>query len=424
MRLGKTLVAIRWLQRACTGRVLVVAPLSALRDWQAELLLEGEDSVALLAGSSEERASEFSLNRRWNLIGFESLLVTPSLLSDYRWDCFVVDESTRVRNPKAKVVQLLVRYRSNANRRAILSGSPAPEGPQDYAMQFIWLVGHFCGFASFWHLRNAYFTLVAGIHKWVPKPFARAKMLDFVRTHAFVRSRKDVGLANEKVYQRRTVRMESEQKRLMERLEDEFVLETPTGTKETKWVPVKHIWMSRLAGGYTDGKKWFDGKFDLLMELMEGELKGEKVVVWFRFNNEMQRAKEFLEKAGIVAGIMDGTTGEEERFVVREHFNKGSVQVLLVQVKLGLYSLNLSAASTAIYFSCSHSLLERLQSEDRIEHMEKKEPLLYIDLTTEDTPDEDVYSALRRKETDMRYYLGQKIGERVARRRVQGCPAS
>lgn len=398
---------------------MVVCPLSTARTWQEELAKEGipDTEVSLLLGSSEERWQAFSARRKWNIINFEGLLSAPDLIREYHWNAVVLDESTRIRNPKAKTTRLLV-DRLSSDRRCILSGYPAPEGPLDYFEQFKFLHGQFCGFDNFWRYRNIAFTPIFQNYKWVPKHGFKDKIRNEVQRKAFVLSRKDVGLANEKIYQTRYVSMTTEQARLMKKLEEEFVLEMPNGeTKTTMFVPVKLLWMARLAGGYANEKgSWFESKFEELKNLLTTELSGEQVVVWFRFNAEIEHASRTLEKARITHASINGATDEATRAEFRKSFHEGKLRVLLLQQKVGMFGLDLSCASTAIYFSNGYSSENRRQSEDRIEHPLKREQLLLIDLVTEDTVDEDIAKILQRKEKVSMYYLTQQLATAIRRR--------
>jgi len=417
MRLGKTKVVIEWL-RKLKGKILVVCPLSTVRSsWAEELALEGEPVPALLLGSTKERMEAFSTRRKWNIINFEGLSRCPDLLKNYRWDAIVVDESTRIKNPKAQITRLLVNHRQSADRRCILSGYPAPEGPLDYFEQFRFLHGGFLGFTNFWAYRNVGFFPLAGKFNWVPKPGFKDRIRASVQSKAFVLSRKEVGIGNRKFYEKRTVEMDPAQKKAMEKLEDEFVLEVPgEEEKSTVWAPVKFTWMARLAGGFVDEKLVYDGKIKELRTILTSELAAEQVVVWFRFNAELHAVATELRKRGVSLGEIDGGTPEEERARLRLGFKNGHVRVLLIQQKVGMFGLDLSSASTSIYFSNSYSSEHRVQSEDRIEHPKKKEPLLIIDLVARDSIDEDVVSLLRRKRYQNDYYLLRDLAEAVRRR--------
>ena len=101
MRLGKTLVAIRWAKhKPYKTKILVVAPLSVLPTWQEELVKEGvsPNDIQFIRGSLSERLKISSYVDGWFLINYESLRATPSLASR-RWTHMILDESMRIRNP-------------------------------------------------------------------------------------------------------------------------------------------------------------------------------------------------------------------------------------------------------------------------------------------------------------------------------------
>jgi SNF2 family DNA or RNA helicase len=73
------------------------------------------------------------------------------------------------------------------------------------------------------------------------------------------------------------------------------------------------------------------------------------------------------------------------------------VRFFVANPQAGGTGLTLTAANTAIYFSNSFSLEERLQSEDRCHRIGTKEPVVYIDLVAADTVDERIAAALQSK---------------------------
>ena len=137
-------------------------------------------------------------------------------------------------------------------------------------------------------------------------------------------------------------------------------------------------------------------KVDTLLREIK-KLKGEQAVVWFRFNEELHYCEKQLAEAGIAVRAYYGDVSVAERKVLEEDFKAKKYQVLLLQVKTGLYALDLSAADTAVYYSNTWSLEERLQSEKRISHPKKKSTLKYIDLIYKGWPGDTIYNALRKK---------------------------
>jgi SWI/SNF-related matrix-associated actin-dependent regulator 1 of chromatin subfamily A len=160
----------------------------------------------------------------------------------------------------------------------------------------------------------------------------------------------------------------------------------------------------------------FNKKAKELLSILQDELPDDSVVVWFKYNAEMRGVASLLKQKGIVCESIAGDTPEQERWNSIKRFNQKEFKILLCQAKVGLYGLNLSVASTAIYYSNHWSLETRVQSEDRIEHMSKKEPLLIIDLVTEKSIDEDVIKALKSKEIESNFYLKQRVKLNMMRR--------
>lgn len=413
MRLGKSKVIIERCRNFKSPN-LIIAPLSTLRSWENELMMEGEFEIQLLLGTKKQREDKMAIGCKWNLINFEGLRACPKILEN-KWRSVIVDESSKLRNPQTKTSKAICSMFQNVPTKAILSGLPAPESPLDYFQQFKFLQGHFMGFDNFWSFRNTAFYQPYK-YKWLPKSGWKEKIKDYVQSNSFVLSRNDAGMGNQKVYEQRSITLDPEQKRLMEKVEKEFVLETGKEELETKWIPVTWIWLAQLSGGFVDGELKFPGKINELISLLQGELKNDSVVVWFRFNQELRAVSKELEDRGITCPKLWGEMDESGRWDSIKKFKGGSVRVLLCQQKVGLYGIDLSSASTAIYYSNGFSSETRNQSEDRIEHPSKKEPLLIIDLVTRNSMDEDIVKALKRKEASSKYFLRNEVLRGMERR--------
>lgn len=419
MRLGKTKVVIEHLRRA-EPPVLVVAPLTTLLSWKEELVAEGESetSFCTVVGNPEERKRELSRHCKWFLINYEGILSTPAIQLK-AWKVIILDESSRIRNPKSKISRILSEEFPLVQKKVILSGNPAPESPLDFFQQFKFLQGNFMGFENFWKFRiSKFFMPHPSVHKWIPKPGVQEAVRKYIQEHSFVLSKENAGLGNLKFYQHRTIPMEDEQKKIIRRIEDEFLLEYGENVEIlTKWIPVQFCWMSQVAGGFVNGKLKFRGKMQELKSLLQNELSGESVVVWFRYNCELFEAKRALALAGVSCRGLCGLDSFSVRETTKLAFRNKEFEVLLLQSRVGMFSLDLSVASTSIYYSNYYSHEVRSQSEERIEHPSKKEPLLIVDLVTGGSLDEDVLKSLRKKKLNSSFYLSKDIYAGILKRR-------
>ena len=432
MRLGKTLTVIRWVQsKPEVERVLIVAPVTVLAAWEKELRAEGE-RFTRVEGSHAWKRRMLSTpvgesGRRWFLVGYEAVRALPTIAGvevrtlqnhdpkvkkkrrvvkpcsgGWEFDVVVLDESTKIKNPSALITRVcLVGFRG-ALHRIILSGLPNPESVMNYWAQFAFLRGRFMGYKSFWHWRSRFFEADPDGWEWEPLP----KTEEAIRTQAaaasFVLSRKDAGLGERRIYQEHEVEMTPLQRRTYREVLGSFAWDGG----ETTLAIVQLTWLHRIAGGFTpDGKGVLGvGKFNALQSLLEDELEGQNVVVWFRFNAEIAHAYAVLRARGIPCRMLTGVTIPDQRADAVREFGNGT-RVLLLQEAIGQFGLDLSAASTAIYFSNAFSPEQRAQSEDRILHPQKKEPLLFIDLLSRGSMDREVLGLLQEKVSDAKMFL-------------------
>ena len=413
MRTGKSHAIIAAFNHL--DRVLVVCPKPVTSVWHDELRADGIRRGDMLMVDSGGLDSVRRLPK-WVVANYEAVLRFPEKWLS-KFDVVVLDEAVRIKNPKAKLTKFFIKNFRSA-RRCIASGNLAPESPLEYFSPMQFLYGEWMGCRNFWQFRHRYFWSDPRGWAWWPKSKrTKEQIKDAVKADAYVLSRKDVGLANEKIFQQRVIEMPPKLRKLYKEMEDEFAMTLPDGQEiEVKHVIVQLNYLCQLAGGGTT-KGWLaDHKIDELVTLLKGELAGEQVVVWFRFNIEIAHVAERLLKEDIRFGVITGDSEKENRTQIQAWFKIGLIRVLLIQVRTGLYGLNLSEASTAIYFSHPLSSNERLQSEDRIAHPNKRGPLLYVELVSKDSVDSDLCNALKKKQNQSRYFLGQVIENMKERR--------
>lgn len=414
MRLGKSHAIIKAYQNEKC--VLVVCPKTVMSVWADELRYDGIPSsqITLLTSSDLKKTKTVG---RWVVANYEAV---PRMSEELRsrFDVIVLDEAVRIKNPQTKLSRFFVDNFRDA-RRCIASGNLAPESPLEYftPMQFVY--GKFMGCKNFWQFRKAFFSSDFRGWTWWPKnKQVRQRIKDAVRDSSFILTRKQAGLANEKIYERRYIELPKPVRKMYDDMENQFALELPSGESiEVSHTVAQVSYLSQLAGGGLKKEAVSAHKIDELMDLLSGELANEQVVIWFRYNFELERVLSRMVKKGWRnVQFIRGDSSMEQRELAQSEFQSGNCRLILLQIKVGLYGLNLSKASTAIYFSNPLSGNERTQSEDRIEHNDKKEPLLYIDLITKDSIDEDIYRALKSKHKQSRYFLGEVIENMRVRR--------
>ncbi len=417
MRLGKTPVIIRWAKHQLWshpegeghGRILVVGPLSVLDDWVEELGREGirRRNINMLTGPMPTRLEYLESGADgWYLVNYEGVRILDRQLSAIEWDAIILDESTSIRNPQAKITKVLVNQYQHVPCRAILTGDPRPESELDYFEQFRFLFGNFMSYGNYWVFRQRMFRQSPyQKYLWMPRPGTRDAIKEYVHQHAVVMTQKQAGIGGRRVYERRVVDMNDAQRRAVKQLIKDFAYEYI----ETNFATVRDVWLARVAGGFSpdqeNPKLLSNAKTNELIDLFKGELRREQGVVWFRFNEELRHVVRELNKKKIAAIGVTGETPTHDRKAIRNQFARGNYQAICVQVKLGRFGWDLSSASTAVYYSNAFDWESRSQSQERIVHPTKKRPLLSLDLVTRGTLDEEVVRLLREKRVNSTSFM-------------------
>ncbi len=404
MRLGKTHVATRWASQPAIKRVLVLAPLPVVRVWREELLSEewAEEDIQVIKGNLIQRLERARTpGFRWYLTNYECIRNTQAILREH-WDCVILDESTKIRNPQAQITKVLMDYAGDFEYKATLSGFPTPEGPWDLFEQARFLKGSFLGCKNFWVFRNIHFFQIG--YTWIIPKRSKIKIAEWLQREAFCMTRKEAGLQETKIYQKRYVEMNTKQKKINKMILDGFEYKYKGEEKQTKWAPTRYVWWAIVAGGFTpDGQLLNNAKFVEILSLLKGELKGQPIVIWFRFTHELLYAFKYLKNSKIKVGVFYGADKRDAK-----SFEDGKLQVICAQSKCGQFGLNWSRSSTTIYYSNWPDGEVRVQCEDRTVHPQKKDPLLYIDMVAEDSLDEDMVALVKKKRRN-----GMRLKERA-----------
>ena len=130
------------------------------------------------------------------------------------------------------------------------------------------------------------------------------------------------------------------------------------------------------------------------------EETSDKVIIWANYRHDILAIYSELKKAygkDSVATYFGDTDGEQRQAIVERFQESKDLRFFVGQPRTGGYGLTLTAASTIIYYSNSYDLEVRLQSEDRAHRIGQTKAVNYIDLIAQDTVDEKIVSALRKK---------------------------
>ena len=112
MRLGKSLIAIRWSQQFNLLRKLVLCPLTSVGTWQDELKAERQSST-IITGTPKQKLELLEDGSGWNITNYEALIrrvgkrYEKSPIAKVPWDLVFLDEGEQVSVPGPLVIVFL-----------------------------------------------------------------------------------------------------------------------------------------------------------------------------------------------------------------------------------------------------------------------------------------------------------------------------
>jgi len=332
----------------------------------------------------------------------------------------VIDESTTIKNPKAKRTKNILALRWRARMRRILTGSPVTKSPLDLYTQCAFLDPALLGFKSYYAFRNRYCTfdevyIARGEAIMVPDGYTNLDELEQKLKQFSIRLTKDECLdIPDKIYQKREITITGDQKRVYDRLRIEALAKFENETISVHNQLTELLRLHQVANGYCksdDGEilQFNNEKLKALLEILEET--DQKVIIWATYVHNINEIIASLnDKYGSESVVsIFGETSQADRMLAVERFqNDSKCRFFVGNPTTGGYGLTLTAAKYVIYYSNNYNLEVRKQSEDRAHRIGQTKNVVYIDIMAKDTIDEKIVQALKRKNQLSAKTLGDK----------------
>ena len=320
-----------------------------------------------------------------------------------------VDESTTIKNPKAKRTKSILKLSLLAKYRRILTGSPVTKSPLDLYAQCEFLDPAYLGYSSYFSFRSRYAIIqqrsVATHSFQQVVGYQNLEELNKTLNKFSFRVLKEHCLdLPEKVYIRRTVQLTKEQKDVYADLKKWAIATLEDGDITTTNVITQLLRLQQVTCGYAkfdDGtfKELPNNRIDELLAVLE-ETSG-KAIIWANYIYDIKQISKALGKAygSDSYGTYFGETSDDDRQRLVANFQDPNhpCRFFVGQVRTGGYGLTLTQAATVVYYSNTYDLEVRMQSEDRAHRIGQVNRVTYIDILAERTVDEKIVKALRKK---------------------------
>ena len=334
-----------------------------------------------------------------------------------------IDESTTIKNVKAKRTKSIMKFGENAKYKRILTGSPITQSPLDLYSQCAFLNKRLLGYDSYWSFQGRFaiikqqrmgsmsFNQVVG-YKNLEELTQKLKLF------AHRTTKKEALDLPDKIYTTRQVELTSTQQEHYVSMKKTSVVFLEDGEMVTApEVMTRLLRLQQLLCGYLvndDGEtvELANNRIKVMMEVIE-EMDG-KIIIWSRFRHDIKKIKNELCKtygSGSVVTYYGDTSQEDRDSAIHNFQTNPETRFFVSNAQTGGRGITLTAASNVIYYSNDFNLESRKQSEDRCHRIGQHKPVLYVDLVCPNTVDVHIVKSLLQKDKIANKTLGEEVLE-------------
>ena len=320
-----------------------------------------------------------------------------------------IDESTVIKNHRAKRTKNAIELGKLAKYKRILTGSPITKSPLDLYSQFAFLSEELLGFRSYYSFCARFADMIkrsAGSHQYNQILGFRNldELTELIKPHSFRVTKEQCLDLPEKIYTRRVIELTPEQKKIYQDMKKNAVTQLDNMEQVTANAVITQLLrLHQISCGFvnTDDGSSVEINNNRLSELISilEEVNG-KALIWANYRHDIQKIEQELSciyGENSVRSYYGDTPGEERQQIVEQFQTDDTLRFFVGQPRTGGFGLTLTAANTVIYYSNSYDLEIRLQSEDRAHRISQTSKVTYIDLVAEKTVDEIIVKSLRQK---------------------------
>ena len=393
------------------GKVLVIGPLRVARSvWPEERQKwDGLDflRMSVMVGDAKQRAAALKAQADVFVINRDNVKWLTDYLEKHNmpwpFDMVVIDELSSFKNHQSQRWRALRKVRPYIKRIVGLTGTPASNGLLDlWAEVFLIDKGERLG-RFITRYREAYFKpagmnpYTGVVYNYVPRAGAEEQIYQKIGDISVSMKVKDYLQMPECLTVTHNVEMEAEERKLYDAMKQDLLIELEGDTLTADNAATLSNKLLQMANGAIYGaentvKHIHDKKLEALFDLIE-QANGQSVLVCYWYKHDHQRIQEFLTAKGMPTRDLKSDQDIAD-------WNAGKIPVALISPASAGHGLNIQQGGhILIWFSQVWSLELYSQTNARLWRQGQNEVVTIHHIVTKDTVDEDVLSALKRKDT-------------------------
>jgi len=332
-----------------------------------------------------------------------------------------IDESTTIKTPTAERTKSIVKLGMDVKYKRILTGSPVTKSPLDLFTQCYFLDPWLLEQQSYYSFKTRYATMkkimVGGRSIEIVSGYKNlGELSDRLKPFSFRILKDDCLDLPPKTFMKRIVQLSDEQKKVYTQMKKIALAELNGKIVTTANVITQLMRLHQITCGHfksDDGTTQLlkNNRLDELLDVLE-EIEG-KAVIWAHYRYDIEVIVNALTKkfgeGTVVTYFGDTSTDDRQKAIKLIQDPESKVRFIVGTPQTGGYGITLTGASTMIYYSNGYDLEKRQQSEARIDRIGQTKNMTYIDIIAEDTVDEKIVSALKRKVNIASKVMGEEL---------------
>ncbi|MFD2572631.1 DEAD/DEAH box helicase [Spirosoma soli] len=405
MGLGKTVMTLAMLQgqkeAGATDPTLLVMPTSLLYNWELEARKFTPDlRVMVYTGTYREKNTAQFDGYDLILTSYGIVRIDIEILSDYRFNYVILDESQAIKNPSSHITKAVMQL--NAAHRLILTGTPLENSTMDLWTQMSFINPGLLGSQSFF--RNEFQIPIEKRHD----ESKTGRLYGLIKPFMLRRNKSQVATdLPDKVESVLYCEMTPDQEKQYEEAKSYYrnlILERieEDGMAKSQMVVLQGLTKLRQIANHprmVDADYEGDsGKLDdVLMRLESAMTEHHKVLVFSQFIKHLSVVRQYLKEKNIKYAYLDGSTSDRQSQV--ELFQTDdSVKLFLISLKAGGLGHNLTAADYVFILDPWWNPAIEAQAVDRAHRIGQQKTVFTYKFIAKNTVEEKILSLQRAKQ--------------------------
>ena len=331
-----------------------------------------------------------------------------------------IDESTTIKTPSAKRTKNILALAEEAKYRRIMTGSPVTKNPLDLYSQCYFLSPWSLDFSSYYAFRNRYAEMktlhMHGRQIQVVNGFKNlGELSDKIKDFSYRVLKEDCLDLPDKIFIKRQISLSKDQRKLYDQMKKQALAilngkQSTTVNALTQLMRLHQITCGHFTDDNGGTQPIENNRISELMDVLE-DVEG-KAIIWAHYQydiNQIIKAVVAKYGPGSVVDYFGLTPKDERQDNIKRFQDDPKCRFFVGTPSTGGYGITLTAANTVIYYSNGYDLEKRLQSEDRAHRIGQKKPVTYVDINAQDTVDEKIVKALRKKINIASEVLGEEL---------------